>query len=116
MKPATSQTTCELASVSTGEVRDQMPARKKDAHAAYMRGAYGEAERLAGRVLAVVPDDLGARTLLAACQFRKGLFREALDQIAECRKRWPNESDLELLRDIFTRALAEQRSMARRCA
>jgi hypothetical protein len=88
----------------------------KRAHDAYLRRDYAEGERLAGAVVAHDPDDLGARTLLAACLYRGGMIIEALDQVEACLTRWPDQDDLELLRDIFTRALAEQLSMRRLCA
>jgi Flp pilus assembly protein TadD len=88
----------------------------KQAFEAYQRGWYKEAEHLVRSVIAQDPADLGARTLLAACLYKQGQFVEALEQVGRALELWPGEGDLELLRVIFTNALAEQLSFQRLCA
>jgi predicted Zn-dependent protease len=87
-----------------------------EAHRLYKSQQFDEAEAISRSLIAADPDDVHARTLLAACLYRRGMISEALTQTERALAVWPDDEDLMTLQDVLLVALTERYEGQRLCA
>jgi tetratricopeptide (TPR) repeat protein len=87
-----------------------------EAHELYKNNQYDEAESISRALIAIDPDDVHARTLLAACLYRRGLITEALTHTERALAVWPEDEDLLTLQDVLLVTLTERYEGRRLCA